>query len=53
MANTYNKSPNWVSEAQDVAWGTLPTADNSSIGPDLVAWKHFQDLLQKSVKKLH
>ena len=51
MTTTFNIAPRWVADTQKLGWGTLPTANNSSIGTDLVAWKDFQNLLYKSVAK--
>ena len=51
MTATFNIAPRWVADTKELGWGTLPTANNSSIGTDLVAWKDFQNLLYKSVAK--
>ena len=49
MTNRFEQSPSWKSQVQTTLDGTLPTADNSSIGTDLVAWKKLQNLLYKSI----
>ena len=51
MTTTFNIAPRWVADTKELGWGTLPTANNSSVGSDLVAWKDFQNLLYKSVAK--
>ena len=44
-----NISQAFIEEVQDTARGTLPTADNSSIGTDLVAWTKMKKLLDEGV----
>ena len=51
MTNTFNIAPQWVSETVARGWGTLPTANNSSIDSGRVAFGKFQHLLQKSIAK--
>ena len=49
MATVNKINPTWVSEVEDTAWGTLPTANDSSIDTALTSWRAFESLLQKSV----
>lgn len=45
---SFNIAPQWVEDVKNVGWGTLPTANNSSIGTDFAAWDKFSYLLKKS-----
>jgi hypothetical protein len=49
MVNRFSISSKWVSEVKADAWGTIPTADSSSIDTTLTAWKLFQSQMLKSV----
>ena len=48
MTDVFKQSPNWIDEVKRKGWGTLPTANNSSIDSTLTEWYKFQSLLQKS-----
>jgi len=49
MTNIHNISATWQTEVKRKAWGTIPTADNSTISSDLVAWQGMRSLMEKSV----
>jgi len=49
MAILNRNSNTFISEVQSTTQGTVPAADNSSIGSDLTAWNSFKTLLNKSV----
>ena len=49
MANTYNISPQWNTDAAETIHGVLPPGDDDGITTDLVAWEGFEDILERSV----
>jgi len=49
MTAVHNISATWQTEVKRKAWGTIPTADNSTISSDLVAWQGVKSLMEKSV----
>jgi len=50
MINIRKISPSFVDDVHSALQGTLPQADNSSIGTDLVGWNGFKKILDEAVQ---